>query len=270
VETRSFRSGLVARFGDALPVRVARRMIAIGGYDRALALAAQAFVAVVPMLLVLAAVLPASVRAPAGSAVVAGLGMSGSAAAAVTELAARPPPMQPITIVGAVLLVVSVLGFTRSLQRTYLAAWELTPAGIRGLGHGLYAAAALVAEFTLIALLGPLLTRLVGVLPLGILTHALVATVLWWPVQRLLLGGRVGWAALLPGAAMTGLGQAVLVGGYGLYMPLLISRDATRYGIFGIAVAIVSWLVVLGVLLVASALFGAECARASTPTPETS
>ena len=43
-------------------VVTARRFIAIDGYDRALALAAKAFVAVVPLVLVLAAWAPAAAR----------------------------------------------------------------------------------------------------------------------------------------------------------------------------------------------------------------
>jgi hypothetical protein len=49
-------------------VVTARRFIAIDGYDRALALAAKAFVAVVPLVLVLAAWAPAGARQRAGAA----------------------------------------------------------------------------------------------------------------------------------------------------------------------------------------------------------
>jgi membrane protein len=113
---------LVGWYQDTLPARVTRRMIEISGYDRALALAAQAFVALFPMLLGLAAIIPADRRAEIVSA---GLGISNQAAAQLSEFLDEPAPTQSLTVVGAIVLVVSVLGFARTLQRTYLAAWDM-------------------------------------------------------------------------------------------------------------------------------------------------
>jgi membrane protein len=48
---------LIRRVGTWFPIRVVRRYLAVSGYDRALALACQAFVALVPMLIVIAATL---------------------------------------------------------------------------------------------------------------------------------------------------------------------------------------------------------------------
>ena len=247
-----------ASLAGTLPARVARRMVAIGGYDRAVALAAQAFMSLLPMLLVLAAVLPSWMSGSARGTVIAALGLSGSAAQALTDVLAQPVGpraggAEPLTAISA------VLGFTRSLQRTHLAAWDLPSRGLRGWGHGLGAAASVVAELALVALLGAVLGG-VG-LPFALLGHALAGTLLWWPVQRLLVGGRIGWRALLPGAAVTGVGQAVVVAVSGLYLPVAVAHEAARYGAVGVAVAFVSWLVVLGVLLVVAAVLGAELAR---------
>ena len=248
--------------------RTSERMIVIGGYDRALALSAQAFVALVPMFLVVAALLPDGTRGPGGTALVGRLGLSGDAAASVSALLQRPPDaVGAATVLGAVLLVVSVLGFTRSLQRTYLAAWALPTAGVRGYLHGLVAAAALVAECTVLAISGPLLVLLVPWPPLGLVVHAAVATLLWWPVQRLLLGGRVGWRRLLPGALVTGIGQAVVLVVSGIYLPLAVTHQADRYGLFGVAVALLSWLLLMGLLLVFSAVLGAELAGEEPDPP---
>jgi len=61
--------------------------------------------------------------------VVSAFGLSGSAAAALTDVVdpgrGALTPAQPLTVVSAVLLLVSVLGFARTLQRTHLAAWDL-------------------------------------------------------------------------------------------------------------------------------------------------
>ncbi len=71
-------------------VVTARRFIAIDGYDRALALAAKAFVAVVPLVLVLAAWAPAGASQRAGAALVEGMGLDGATAAVVASSSRGP------------------------------------------------------------------------------------------------------------------------------------------------------------------------------------
>jgi membrane protein len=252
---------VVARYEGALLVRVLRRMKAVDGYDRALALSAQAFVALVPLVVLVSALLPAGVRESQRATVVAGLGLSGDAASAVSVLVREPPGVEAITVLGSVLLVLAALGFTRALQRTYVAAWDLPPAGLRGLGHGLAAAAFLTAGLCALALVGPTLAVLDGHVAVQLLVHTAAATLLWWPVQRVLLGGRIPWRALLPGAALTGVGQAVVVSASSIFLPAALARQAARYGLLGVAVSLLSWLVAVGLLLVLSAVLGAELAR---------
>src|SRR5690349_5606043 len=75
------------------------------------------------------------------------MGLDGSTAAVVRQLVARPPDAsEPVTVVGLVLLVFSVLGFARSLQRTFEAAWELPRSSLRGYGPGLLGAAVFIGE----------------------------------------------------------------------------------------------------------------------------
>src|SRR5207237_1114593 len=74
----------------------------------------------------------------------------------------EPPGVETLTVLGAVLLVTSVLGFIRALQRTYLAAWGVPSSGLRGMGHGVIGAAALIGGFAALALLWPALAALGG------------------------------------------------------------------------------------------------------------
>jgi membrane protein len=268
--TRRHLRGVVARHEHTVIVRVLRRMRAIDGYDRALALSAQAFVALVPMIVVVSALLPLGFRESQGPAMVAGLGLSGDAASAMSVLVRDPPGIGTTAVLGTVLLVLSVLGFTRALQRTYMAAWELPRTGLRGWGHGLAAAAFLMVGLVALALIGPAVVLLDEHLVVQVLVHAVAATLLWWPVQRVLFGGRIAWRDLLPGAALTGVGQALVVAASAVYLPVALSRDASRYGLLGVAVALLSWLVLLGLLLVLSAVLGAELARRSVPTDPSS
>lgn len=244
---------------DVLPVRVIRRLTAIGGYDRALALASQAFVALVPAVLILSSM----TTGPPNPAVVSSrLGLSPSAAETLVGLFDTPPDShQSATVIGIALLIVSVFGFIRSLQRTFAAAWDLPPAGRGNFGRGVLAATVLVGELAVLILLAPLAVVVLGSAVIGLAVHAATAILLWWPIQRLLLGARVGWKELLPGALVTGVGQAALVISSSLYMPFAVSRATDQLGILGTAVVLLSWLVFLGLLLVISAVLGAELSR---------
>ena len=42
------------------------------------------------------------------------------------------------------------------------------------------------------------------------------------------------------------------------YVPHLITGNSLRYGVIGVAFAIISWLVIVGYLIVGSAVIGAE------------
>lgn len=252
-------AGLLARYEHTLPVRVSRRMIAIDGYDRSLALASQAFVALVPALLVISSGVGDS---ETSSAIAGGLGFSQAAASSLTGLSEQPDTT--VTVIGSALLVVSVFGFVRSLQRTYAAAWGVRPRGIHGVGRGLLGALTLVVEFAVLVLLAPLIGWLLGSLVVGVVVHVATAMLLWWPIQWVLLHGRVGWRALLPGALLTGVGQALLVGVSGFWVPIAAPRAAEQLGLLGAATVLLSWLVLLGVVLVGSAVVGSELVRGSS------
>jgi membrane protein len=126
----------------------------------------------------------------------------------------------------------------------------------------------LIGGFAALLLLGPVLAAFNNLVVIKLLINAVAATLLWWPVQWVLLSGRANWKKLLPGAVLNGAGQALVLAVSGIYMPVVISYEAGKYGLIGIAVAVVSWLVILGLLLVLSAVFGAELSREPT-RPET-
>lgn len=254
----------------ALVVASVRRFVAVDGYDRALALAAQSFVAVVPLILVVAAWAPIDLRQRAGTWLIAGLGLDDATAATVRDLVARPPDSaEPVTVVGLALLIVSVLGFARSLQRTVEAAWDLPRSGLRGYGAGLLGAAVFVGDVIALVFLAELAGSLPGNTAVVAGVRAVIGTLVWWPVLRLLVGGRVGWRDLLPGAVVAGVGQAAVMALASLVLrPVLISQ-AQRFGAIGVAFAMVTTLTVLGVLLVAGAVLGPIVAgRRARPTPE--
>jgi membrane protein len=218
------------------------------------------------MLIVVVAMTPSRSHDAAKSWLIGQTHLSGEAAAAVQQLFGQPPGVGTTTALGVALLIFSVLGFTRTLQRTFLAAWRLPSSGLKGFGYGLLGAAVLVAEVTALVLMAPILSRLPGGLLLTLAVQTIVAGLLWWPVQRLLLGPRVAWRGLLPGAVVAGIGQIAVTVASGVYLPVAIGHEAARYGLIGVAFVLVTWLIGLGLLLVIAAALSAEVARAPGPS----
>ena len=124
------------------------------------------------------------------------------------------------------MLIVSVLSFTRRLQRLYEATWEFETRGFRGTG----------------GFLG-LVFSLAGV-TLGLLT------------PYLLLGRRLQWRRLIRQAALTAFGLTALAIWSVIYMPAAIESSAAAYGAIGVAFALLTWLWGLGIVLVAAAVYG--------------
>lgn len=75
----------------------------------------------------------------------------------------------------------------------------------------------------------------------------------WWLASRLLLNLRVGWRATFPGAVVSAAAQVATGVAAAIWLPRLIGRDASHYGVIGVAVALVSWLVVIAFVTVTGA-----------------
>jgi membrane protein len=84
------------------------------------------------------------------------------------------------------------------------------------------------------------------------------STALWWWTSRLLLGGRVGWGPLLPGAVLTGLLLLGLTRLSAVFMPPFTRSNLEQFGPLGVVFAVGSWLVVFGGVLVAAAVVGRQ------------
>lgn len=249
---------LYDRAEQSLAGRVARRFVAASGYDRALALATQAFVALVPATILAVSYLPGD-RGDLGDLVVNRLGLTGQAATSVQEMVGAPTDPGPQGLVaGILLIVVTGLGFTRALQRLHVASWALPPLGARGYAYGVLAVLALV-----VAVIACLFLQSQD--PVGPVVQAVVAIVAWLPVQRLLLGGQVSLRRLLPGAVVIGVGQTAVMLLSGPFLRAAISSQTGRFGVLGVAFVVVSWLLLLAYLLVGAAVLSAEMAGAPMP-----
>ncbi|MGY1669052.1 YhjD/YihY/BrkB family envelope integrity protein [Geodermatophilus sp. SYSU D00710] len=249
----SWRSGL----SSSLPWRCARRFVGITGYDRALGLAAQAFVATVPTTVVVS-----SVTEEAGDGlaerVVARFELSGDTADLVRE-ALRPPADTSLTVWGTCLLVVSGIGFTRALQRAFRAAWRIPPSpGWRGWLGGVGGAVAVAAVVVAGIGVAVLVDGFRGAGPAAFAVRACVSGVLWLVATRLLLGWSLPWRPFLPGAVVAGAGTAATWLVSEVWLPQAFITQAGTYGLVGIVVVLISWLILIALLLVVAAVVGAE------------
>jgi membrane protein len=243
----------------SLPGRIVVASLEIRLYDRALTLAGQAFIALVPMLIIVATLLSGSGALALGDWLIGRFALTDASADAVHSLFARPPSASGgLTILSVLTVLVSASSFARSVQRTYETAWQLPARGLRRAINGVQGAWLLILVLAALAYLAGLADRLPGGLIVVAVAQACVALPGWWLASWLLLTRRVAWRLVLPGAVVSALGQVLVGVAEARYVPHLIERNAERYGVIGVAIALISWLVVIALLIVVSAVVGAE------------
>jgi membrane protein len=247
------------RLYTTLPGRCVLRFLRIEGTNRSLVLGGQAFVMVVPLLIIVSGAAGAAGSGSLGDSIVARLHLTGDSAHDVRTLFARPPSaVGAISLASLVVLLSALFNLTRALQRTYEAAWELPRRGLRGTLHGLTGTSLLFAQLIVLTLFASVLHGLPAGWALTAAARLCLGVPLWLALQYLLLSRRVPPRALLPGAVMASAGQVIVSIYSALWMPQLVATDAERYGLIGVTFALVSWLIVIALAVVAGAVVSAE------------
>ncbi len=223
---------------------------------RAMGFAALAILTVIPLLIVVAAAGPAPHRG-LGGWVVYGMGLTGSAADAVTRLFSAPARVLGTTgVFSAVLLTFSGVAFAGSVQAGFERIWGLAA----GPWHKIWRQGVWVVALT---------AYIYAAATVGSVTHGgiaetagrvAVAVVLgiaffWWGL-RFLIAGRVSYLAAMPGAVATIVGLAGLRAFSRLVFEPLIARNAVSYGALGSFLIVQSWLIGVGWVLYGGQLFG--------------
>jgi membrane protein len=229
------------------------RLAAIQAVDRGVALGALAFSSLFPLLIVYSAVAPAIASRDFAEGIVKRLSLSGTAAQSVREVFAPSSIVaHSVTVIGVALVLFSALSLARALQRLYELSYELPAAGIRGTPWHLM----WIALIPIYIGLRPLVADVAG----GwwhVAGSLLLGVVAWLATPYVLLGRRLHWRELLPGAMLAAVGMTALMGFSVVYLPHSISASAKQFGTIGIAFALLSWLVLAGFVLVGSAAGGA-------------
>lgn len=229
------------------------KLIDIQVVDRAVAIGALAFSALFPLLILYSALAPHSDAQDFANQIIEWLHLKGASAESVRMAFAPPKGVTGgFTAVGALLALVSSLSFARALQRLYERCYELPTTGIRDTPWHLLWIVLIpvyVALRPLVASIGSGWWHVAGSLLLGVIA--------WLLTPYIVLGRRVPWRRLLPGAVMTALAMIALAGVSLIYVPISIESSASQYGTLGVAFALLGWLVLAGFVLVGSAAAGA-------------
>lgn len=241
--------------------RCVQRVVEVQIVDRGIALAALAFTALLPLSVVVASVTPRDDREALAEGIVDRFRLDDHTAAIVVGAFSPPVDSRVSISVGSALLVIgSALSFTRALQRVYERSWELPQLGVRATPAGL-------AWLVTIVLLGSVFrgareAALASSRPAFSVAVALaLSAALWLFTPWVLLSRRVTWRALLPTSVLTAVAMTTLSTVSVIYMPRSIAESADRYGPIGVSIALLSWLVAAGFVVVACAAIGAVLGR---------
>ncbi len=265
---------LLQRFEHTLPGRVIEGLLRINIVERALALSSKMFVVILPLTILTGAL----VRGESfGDQLVDRFGLTGSGATAAKTLFESPDAVRAgASVFGVGFIVFGALSLAKGLERVYLDAWQLPATDgsiLRRLGW-------ITSVVGFLAIADPIRDALdrAGLRVAESVVSLTLATCLWLWTPYLLMAQRLPWQRLVPTGLLTALATAALGIASLVYMPTVVTTNAVRYGLIGVAFSLVSWLfayccavigaVVLGAVLAGRTPFGEEdvaSARAEAP-----
>jgi membrane protein len=234
--------------------RTLRRFVDIEGAQHATVLAAQAFTSLIPFTVVAAALGPGDTEL--SERIVERFSLDGSAARNVRTLFNDAGQVESaVTWVGVVILVLSALSFTRAMQRMFQRAYGMEPRGPKDMWRGLLWLAGFAAWIAASSALRDEFKDMGGI-GLAVAVTGVLGFVLWLASPMILLGRR-DWHRLAPGAVVSAVLNALAGVASAIYVPVLMTWSAERYGLIGIAFTLQSYLLVVGFVVVIGAVVGA-------------
>jgi membrane protein len=235
-------TSLRTRLERTLLWRVWERMLEIEFVDRSVALAGKAFVSFFPLVIVVAAFLPESMRSSIIDNVTARLGLSGDALTITREAFVSSDDLRRATgLLGLVLTILFASSFTTALQRVYFRTWRRPRRG--GVSKYWRGAVCLLAVLAGMAILGWVGGAIDSGLEGGLFAIAALAVTsgLWWFSAWLLLLGDVRARVLLPTGVISAVTTAVYGASATIWMPELVISNEAQFGVFGVALALITW-----------------------------
>jgi membrane protein len=244
--------------------RVWERMLEIEFVDRSVALAGKAFVSFFPLVIVVAAFVPESMRASIISAVTARLGLRGHALTITREAFGSSEDVRKATgVLGLVMTIFFASSFTTALQRVYFRVWRRPPHG--GVGGYWRGPVCLLTVLATMAILGGVGRALHGGFGIGLFAVVVLAatSAMWWFGAWFLLLGDVRARVLVATGVITGVTTAGYAASASIWMPDVVTSNEAQFGVFGVALALVTWFSGSAICILIGACAGAVLAEDS-------
>jgi membrane protein len=239
-------------------LRVVNRFQKVAGFDRSIALASGALTALIPLTIVASAFSSELGGKGTAERIIDRYDLTGGGAEAVNDVfAPASGTSTSLGIIGFLFLTVTVLSFSRAVQRLVEQTWELEPLSVRNTFNGLLWIGGLGLYAALSGLLQVALGRSNVDLAAALLALPLSMVFLVWSA-RVLSAKRIERHDLLPFGLVGAALLAVYSVGAAVYVPHLFSTYTTRYGVIGAVFAIISALFAIMVVVVGSAAAGRE------------
>ncbi|MFF3491764.1 YhjD/YihY/BrkB family envelope integrity protein [Streptomyces sp. NPDC002795] len=248
--------------GAARPLlgRIVQQLAHVTILDMATRLAAQAFLAALPMLIALASFCPQVVRRELLRSLRTLIGTSGPVVAQAEEATGgADSALHSWGAAGVLVALLSATAFTRALQRLCERSWGLPHSGVRLVAWRW--AVWLLVWVAMLIVQGALHRAFGAGALLGYPLQFVAAALMWWWTQHLLLAGRVPWPPLLPGALLTGAGVVAFCGVSGLWLPRALRMSVERYGALGSVFTVLSWLILFFTMVVFGVAVGRVLAQ---------
>jgi membrane protein len=235
------------------------RFIRIEGFDRCIVLSAQVFTALIPLFIIIASAAPAGEEDVISDMLIDRFALTDESAEAVEQLFSAPPgATSSVTVFSALLLLYSGVAFTRRFQRMYRAAWDQQKVGVRSTVFATLGLLVLVIEIVVAygirALFEKFPLEWLWTIPLSLAT----GVVLWTSIPYLLLDRQVHWRRLLFAGGLSAVAMTAFSIATPIYMPQLMESYTAEFGLFGITITILGWLLAASFVLVSCAAIGAE------------
>ena len=259
-------TAFVQRVMDSFLGRSVLRFLTMEGFDRAIVLSAQAFTALIPLFIVVASAAPAGQEDVVSQAFIERFALTGEAAAAVEQLFNTPPgATSTVTVFSAFLLLYSGVAFTRRLQRMYRAAWGQEKVGVRSTVFATLGLLDLIAEvavaYGIRVIVADFPLEWLWAIPLS----AATGFVLWTSIPYLLLDRQVHWRRLLVAGGTSAVAMTAVAIATPIYMPTIMTRATHEFGLFGITITLIGYLLAVSFVLVACVAIGAEFDASDAP-----
>ncbi|WNI19397.1 YhjD/YihY/BrkB family envelope integrity protein [Actinacidiphila sp. ITFR-21] len=250
------------------------RLLTVNLLDAATRLAAQLFLTAVPLMFVAAALTPEDVRDQLVDSARDLFGLSGASEEQLRQLFASghaaadtdtDTARQTTGAIGSLAVLLSATAASRAMTRVCERAWRLPRGDARPAVWRWFVW--IVAWLAVLVLQGPLRNGFGLGLPLGLPLLLLVDTAVWWWTQHFLLGGRMRWRPLLPGAVLTAVAMAALAVTARVYMPTALNRSVAAYGPLGTVFTLLSWLIAVCAAITFTLTAGAVLAEGPARAP---